>query len=221
VKNVALAIFISVAFHAALAAIVAAALSTCGGRDVADARLDLSKLDFSFSSEEDETLAETVAALPQTPAQKEPPKPPVPEPVEPPPAPNGVAQPDDPKLPTPEENRNAAEMTPPPAPPTPPVAPAPKQARIDAPPHPKSSIKPEYPAASRERGEQGKVLLEIAVTAEGAVSEAKVVSSSGFAALDDAAVKAVRRAKFVPAKSEGRAVPGRVRLTLAFRLKNH
>lgn len=210
-KNVSLAILVSIAFHAALAAIVAAALSTCEEHDVAEARLDLSKMDFSFSSEEDETMTETVAALPQTAARKEPPKPPVSEPVEPPPAPNGVAQPDDPKLPTPEENRSAMEMTPPPAP---------RQARIDAPPHPKSNIKPEYPATARERGEQGEVLLEIAVTAEGTVSEAKVVSSSGFAALDDAAVKAVRRAKFVPAKSEGRAVSGRVRLTLAFRLKN-
>ena len=210
-KNVAFAILISFAFHAALATIIAAALSTCGERDIAEARLDLSKMDLSFSSEEDETLTETVSALPQTPARKEAPKPPVPEPVEPPPAPNGVAQPDDPKLPTPEESRNAAEMTPPPAP---------RQARIDAPPQPKSSIKPEYPAVSRERGEQGEVLPDIAVTAEGTVSEARVVSSSGFTALDDAAVKAVRRARFIPAKSEGRAVSGRVRLTLAFRLKN-
>ena len=45
------------------------------------------------------------------------------------------------------------------------------------------------------------------------------LSKSGFSALDDAAAKAARRAKFLPAKSEGRPVAGRVRLTLDFRLK--
>lgn len=214
-KNAALAILISVVLHVALAALVAglATFAIHERGDMAGVRLDLSKMEFSIASEEDETQPVAAEALPQTPARKAPP-PLATEPVavEPPPAPNGVAQPENPETPTPEEARAAVEMTPPPTP-------APRQARIDAPPHPKSSIKPEYPASARERGEQGEVLLEISVDAAGAVSSVAVVSSSGHRALDDAALKAVRRAKFIPAKSDSRPVAGRVRLTLEFRLK--
>ena len=96
---------------------------------------------------------------------------------------------------------------------------APAQARVDAPPRPKRAIRPEYPKGARQRGEQGEVTVEIEVDSEGRVSAVKVVGSSGFAELDDAAVRAVRAATFVPAKSGGRAVSSAARLTLAFRLK--
>lgn len=219
-KNAALAILASLAFHIALATLVAVMLS---GRDrpgMETVRLDLSKMDFSISKEDNDTMPESTTPLPQTPARKTPPRPTAEQPAEPPPAPSATARPDNPKSPEPEESHDAPEMTMPPAQPTPPVTPAPKQARIDAPPCPRSSIRPEYPAGARARGEQGEVTLEIAVDAEGGVSEVRVVSSSGFSALDDAATKAVRRATFLPATSEGHPVNGRVRLTLDFRLRN-
>lgn len=218
-KNAALAILASLAFHIALATLAAVMFAERGRPDMETARLDLSKMDFSISSEDNDTAPESATSLPQSPAQETPPKPTAEQPVEPPPAPSAAARPYNPKSPEPEEANDAPEMTTPPTLPTPPVAPAPKQARIDAPPRPRSSIRPEYPAGARARGEQGEVLLEIAVDAEGAVSEVSVVSSSGFPALDDAAIKAARHAKFIPAKSEGRPVAGRVRLTLDFRLK--
>jgi len=100
-----------------------------------------------------------------------------------------------------------------------PAAAAPRQARIDAPPSPKRAIRPDYPKGARQRGEQGAVVLEIQVDAEGAVSEAKVVVSSGFAELDEAAVKAARMAKFRPAKSGNEFVASTARLKLDFKLK--
>ena len=96
---------------------------------------------------------------------------------------------------------------------------APSQARVDAPPRPRRTIRPQYPKGARLRGEQGNVGLEILVNAEGTVDEVKVVTSSGFAELDEAAVKAAKAAKFRPAESGGRMVASTARLTLTFRLK--
>ena len=93
------------------------------------------------------------------------------------------------------------------------------QARVDAPPKPKRAIKPEYPKGARQRGEQGDVVLEIEVGADGSCAAADVVASSGFAELDAAAVAAVRKARFVPGRSGSAAVSSSVGLKLSFRLK--
>lgn len=53
-----------------------------------------------------------------------------------------------------------------------------------------------YPAGTRA---QGKVVLAVAVSSNGALAGVKVRRSSGHAALDQAAVTAVRRARFKPA----------------------
>jgi len=51
---------------------------------------------------------------------------------------------------------------------------------------------PTYPALSRRLNEQGVVVLQVTLSEDGAVAEAQVQSSSGFARLDDAALTAVR-----------------------------
>ncbi len=96
---------------------------------------------------------------------------------------------------------------------------APAQARVDAPPRPKRAIKPEYPKGARQRGEQGNVVLEIEIGADGVCVAARVAVSCGFAELDAAAVKAALAARFVPAKAGERSVASAARLTLSFRLK--
>lgn len=112
---------------------------------------------------------------------------------------------------------------PPPRPPTKPSspAPAPSQARIDSvkPPQPRQTIKPEYPRSARERGEEGTVALELDVTAHGRVAAVRIVASCGFGELEKAAVAAVRKAHFAPARKKGKPVDASVRLTLDFRLK--
>jgi len=100
-----------------------------------------------------------------------------------------------------------------------PPAVAPRQATVDAPPRPCQSIRPDYPRMARLRGEEGEVTLGISVGSDGAVDDVRVVRSSGFPSLDDAAVEAVRAARFSPATSEGRAVAASARLTLTFKLK--
>ena len=182
------------------------------------ATLDLSSVDLSFAEEEDETAAvsPTMPAMPEVePPKPREEKPPEAERAEDPLPPDPAA----PKLAEPEPEREQMETPniPPPAPPAPAVAP--KQAKIDAPPKPHKTIKPDYPKGARQRGEQGEVILEIRVNAAGNVDRVDIVSSCGFSELDEAAVRAARTARFTPAKSGGSPVASTARLKLDFKLK--
>ncbi|MGG5811102.1 energy transducer TonB [Falsiroseomonas sp. CW058] len=78
---------------------------------------------------------------------------------------------------------------------------------------------PEYPHASRLRGEQGRVTLLVRVDGEGRVAEVSLLATSGFAALDRSAEAAVRRWRFEPAMQDGRPVPAVVSVPVIFTLE--
>ena len=59
---------------------------------------------------------------------------------------------------------------------------------------------PKYPAESRKLREEGVVLLKVFVTADGRAGNVQLERSSGYSRLDDAALKAVRRWEFNPAR---------------------
>jgi protein TonB len=59
---------------------------------------------------------------------------------------------------------------------------------------------PAYPALSRRFGEQGQVLLDVHILADGRVGDIKLRRSSGFSRLDGAALEAVRHWRYVPAR---------------------
>ena len=182
------------------------------------ATLDLSSVDLSFAENEDETAAvsPTMPAAPEVePPKPREEKPPEAERAEDPLPPDPAA----PKLAEPEPEREQMETPniPPSSPPAPAVAP--KQAKIDAPPKPHKTIKPDYPKGARQRGEQGEVILEIRVNTAGIVDRVDIVSSCGFPELNEAAVRAARAARFTPAKSGGSPVASTARLTLSFKLK--
>jgi protein TonB len=59
---------------------------------------------------------------------------------------------------------------------------------------------PPYPALSRRLGEEGQVLLEVYILPNGSVGDIKLKQSSGFSRLDNAALEAVRKWQFIPAK---------------------
>ena len=65
---------------------------------------------------------------------------------------------------------------------------------------------PTYPALSRKRGEEGRVVVKIKVSAMGEVRSAELHSSSSYPRLDRAALAAVERARFSPATEYGRLV---------------
>ena len=211
------AIVASVAVHGLVAVGIVAYMKYAPG-PTAIATLDLSSVDLSFAEEEDETAAvsPTMPAMPEVePPKPREEKPPEAERAEDPLPPDPAA----PKLAEPEPEREQMETPniPPPSPPAPAVAP--KQAKIDAPPKPHKTIKPDYPKGARQRGEQGDVVLEIRVNAAGIVDRVDIVSPSGFSELDEAAVRAARTARFTPAKSGGSPVASTARLTLNFKLK--
>lgn len=63
--------------------------------------------------------------------------------------------------------------------------------------------KPRYPPMSNKLRESGTVLIELLVTDKGVAQDARVKTSSGFFRLDDAALEAVKRWRFVPGKRGG------------------
>ena len=79
---------------------------------------------------------------------------------------------------------------------------------------------PRYPWLSRQRGEQGRVILNVVVSADGHPKKVHVKWSSGHRRLDEAAASAVRKWRFLPAKRLGHAVAGRTEVPITFRLTN-
>lgn len=78
---------------------------------------------------------------------------------------------------------------------------------------------PAYPASSRRRGEEGRVLLRVQVMADGHPAQVLVHASCGFEHLDNAALDAVRHWQFVPARQGGDAVAAWVIVPVHFSLK--
>ncbi|MDB5410104.1 MAG: TonB family protein [Rhodospirillales bacterium] len=78
--------------------------------------------------------------------------------------------------------------------------------------------KPDYPAEARRRGQQGRALLRVEVSAAGAATDVRLVASSGYPVLDEAALTAVREWRFDPATVDSRPVEGAVEVPIRFRL---
>lgn len=78
---------------------------------------------------------------------------------------------------------------------------------------------PVYPAAAAQRGEQGTVVLLIHVGPDGRPSAVDVLRSSGFRLLDQSAEQAVSGWHFLPAISNGQAVPASMPLRVEFSLR--
>lgn len=80
--------------------------------------------------------------------------------------------------------------------------------------------RPDYPVQAKRMGWEGRVLLRVEVLANGNAGEVSIARSSGHELLDEAALDAVRRWKFVPAKRDGKAVNSSVNVPINFNLKN-
>ncbi|MCJ7799689.1 MAG: TonB family protein [Polaromonas sp.] len=63
--------------------------------------------------------------------------------------------------------------------------------------------KPHYPALSRRLGEQGLVVYSVLIGVDGAAVNARLVKSSGFERLDQAAYQAIMRWRYTPGKCNG------------------
>jgi len=104
-------------------------------------------------------------------------------------------------------------------------APAPALAPLAAPAEPEPGLRPErpdpttipardrdgnrgpaYPRIAWRLHEQGTVVLRLYIAADGRVSRIETLTSSGVAALDEAAIAALSAWRFVPAERDGQPV---------------
>ncbi|MBI3140593.1 MAG: TonB family protein [Rhodocyclales bacterium] len=105
-----------------------------------------------------------------------------------------------------------------PAPQPAPAAPAPTPPRFDA--AYLNNPAPAYPALARRMGEQGRVLVRVRVSPEGDAEQVELKQGSGSPRLDQAAVEAVRRWRFVPARQGTEAVAAWVLVPISFNLES-
>lgn len=176
------------------------------------------------------------APAPQSVAPEAPPEPALAEPEPAPAPPLAVAEPAPPALPKPPPAKPApppAHAAPPPRSAAPaPIPPAEQQVAAMTPPLAAASVvppqpipglasnrKPDYPLAARMRGQQGRVVLRVEVSAAGAPLSVKILSTSGHVILDKAALAAVEEWRFQPATKGGSPVVGAYDVPINFRLE--
>lgn len=80
--------------------------------------------------------------------------------------------------------------------------------------------KPDYPTIAKSRGWQGKVLLRVKVSAQGLSDAITVEKSSGHEMLDESAIEAVKKWRFIPAKRGNTPVASSVIVPIVFTLRN-
>lgn len=76
----------------------------------------------------------------------------------------------------------------------------------------------EYPRAAKDAGIQGKVYVLAFINETGTVDKVKVVKGIG-GGCDEAAIEAVRKTKFTPGKSKGKAIKVKTSLAIVFKIQ--
>lgn len=79
---------------------------------------------------------------------------------------------------------------------------------------------PIYPASARRKGYEGLVLISVEILENGAPGQLLVKKSSGHVILDQAALEAIRKWKFVPAEKNGLPVRSRGDVPIRFVLRD-
>ena len=105
------------------------------------------------------------------------------------------------------------------APPPPPDGPRVKFIPYDDPPQPLSPIKPLYPEIAQEAGIEGTVVVQVFVDKKGRVQDTLILKGIPNTGLDEAAVAAIKKTRFRPAKQRERAVGVWISIPVNFRLK--
>ncbi len=96
----------------------------------------------------------------------------------------------------------AAQDTPPPAP-------------VITPPRLVEFVEASYPPAAQAEGLEGRVLVAVTIAADGAVTDVQVIRPAGQG-FDEAAVDAIRRFRFEPARRDGAPVAVRIQYEYVF-----
>lgn len=79
---------------------------------------------------------------------------------------------------------------------------------------------PDYPAMSRRLGEEGRVLMKVLVSGNGTAKSVDIEESSGSERLDKAAVNAVKKWRFIPARKNNQPLDAFVLVPMKFSLNS-
>ena len=105
------------------------------------------------------------------------------------------------------------------APPPPPSGPKVVFIPYDDPPVAMSPIRPRYPEIAQEAGIEGVVVVQAFIDEKGRVKETLILKGVPNTGLDEAAMEAIRKTRFRPAKHSERAVGVWISIPVNFRLK--
>ncbi len=105
------------------------------------------------------------------------------------------------------------------APPPPPSGPQVKFIPYDDPPVPLTPIRPKYPEIAQEAGIEGTVFIQAFIDKQGRVIETTIIKGIPNTGLDEAAIKAIRKTRFRPARQRERAVGVWISIPVNFKLK--
>lgn len=92
-------------------------------------------------------------------------------------------------------------------------------ADMDSPPTPVNRMPPQYPSGLLKKGIGGKAVVTCVIDAKGAIVSTKIKQSSGQPELDKAALQAVSRWKFKPAKRGGKPFQATCNIPFTFEVK--
>ncbi len=81
----------------------------------------------------------------------------------------------------------------------------------------KNVFKPSYPSSCKRQGHEGITVLEVTILSKGKCGNVRLIRSAGCESLDKAARKALKKAKFIPARRLG--VPFTTTKKIAFNFK--
>ena len=105
------------------------------------------------------------------------------------------------------------------APPPPPSGPKVVFIPYDDPPVAMTPIKPIYPEIAQEAGIEGVVVVQAFIDAKGRVKETLILKGVPNTGLDEAAMAAIRKTRFRPARQRERAVGVWISIPVNFKLK--
>ena len=105
------------------------------------------------------------------------------------------------------------------APPPPPSGPKVVFIPYDDPPVAMTPIRPIYPEIAQEAGIEGVIVVQAFIDEKGRVKETQILIGVPNTGLDEAAMDAIRKTRFKPAKQRERAVGVWISIPVNFRLK--
>lgn len=82
------------------------------------------------------------------------------------------------------------------------------------------NLPPTYPKKARQEGLEGRVILSVLIAQTGFVKEISILETSGVLILDKAAISAVTKWRFIPAKVKNSNVESTLLVPIRFRLEN-